>query len=552
MSLKPYSWDLEVDLACVGSGLGGMTAALVAHDLGKRTVVLEKAPKLGGVSAYSGGQVWLPNNHKMAEEGFADSYEDGRKYLDFLAAGYNDPHMLDKMLEAAPLALKYLEKEAGVKWRRIRGFPDYYYPHVPGTCAEGRYLEVEMFNGPDLGEWQEKTFISQMFPGGMTHVEMFDWGGITACLKWDFEKIAENIAADLRGFGSGMMAYLVKAAMIDRGIPAYVDTPVCELVAEDGVVIGVRAEQEGREFFVHTHNGVVLGIGGYDYNEELARYYEHLPEWKSMCMPQVEGDNVMLGGEVGAAIAAVPPHNLGTLFGYRIPGEEHPDGTPLYRWSVEGGCPHSIWVNRAGRRFCDETFYKEFQPRVKIWDGLSQEYSNYPPFLVFDQNFCERYPVGTFMPGDDIPEELAAKADNPRELAEKLGIDADHFEDTIERYNKLCGEGVDADFGRGRYPCPVTFFGDKSYRNPTMGPLNKPPYRGIPLVPVSFGVNAGGLKTNVHGQVVHVRGEAIRGLYSVGNSAAALDTGAGYQSGLANMRGIAWGYIAAHHAIEGE
>jgi len=549
MCSKPKSWDVEVDLVCIGSGLGGITAAILSHDLGKRAVVLEKAPKLGGVSAYSGGQVWLPANHKMRQEGLSDSYEAGRRYLDFLGAGFNCTELLDRMLDAAPKALKYLEDRAGVKWRCIKGFPDYYYPYAAGTCAEGRYLEVEMFRGADLGEWQHKTYISQIFPGGMTHREMFEWGGLSGCMKWDFEKIAVNIDADLRGFGSGLMGYLVKAAMIDRKIPAYVDTPARELITEDGVVIGVRAERQGKDLFVRGHRGVVLAIGGYDYNNELARFYEHLPEWRSMCQPQVAGDNIMLGGEIGAAIAAVPPHNLGTLLGYHIPGEEHPDGTPLFRWSIEGGGPHAIWVNRAGKRFCDETFYREYQPRVKTWDGLSQDYPNYPPFLIFDQNFCNNYPVGTFMPGEDIPETLAAKADTPRELAEKLGIAADHFEATIERYNKLCESGVDEDFGRGNYPCPATFFGDKTRKNPAMGPLNKPPYRGIPLVPVSFGVNSAGLKTDVNARVVHVRGHGIKGLYAVGNSAAALDTGAGYQSGLANMRGIAWGYIAANHAV---
>jgi len=269
-----------------------------------------------------------------------------------------------------------------------------------------------------------------------------------------------------------------------------------------------------------------------------------------MCQPSVEGDNFILGGDVGAAIAVLPPHNLGTLMGYHIPGEEHPSGEPLYRWSNEAGCPHALWVNRAGKRFCDETWYRDWQPRVKIWDGLSQGYSNYPPFLIFDQNFCERYPVGTYMPGDDIPETLATKADTPRKLAEKLGIDADQFVATIERYNRFCEEGADRDFGRGKYPLPVKFLGDMTYKNPTMGPLDKPPYRAIPLLPVSFGVNAGGLKTDVNGRVMHIRGHAIKGLYAAGNSAAALDTGAGYQSGLANMRGIAWGYIAAHHAVK--
>ncbi len=57
---KLSKWDLTVDVVAVGSGLGGMTAAIVAHDAGKKALVLEKAPKLGGVSAYSGGEVFLP------------------------------------------------------------------------------------------------------------------------------------------------------------------------------------------------------------------------------------------------------------------------------------------------------------------------------------------------------------------------------------------------------------------------------------------------------------------------------------------------------------
>ena len=87
MTNKPKNWDLEVDLIAVGSGCGSMTAAIVAHDLGKKVVVLEKAPNLGGVSAYSGGEVFLPNNHKMKEAGIPDSYEEGRRYLDFLTGG---------------------------------------------------------------------------------------------------------------------------------------------------------------------------------------------------------------------------------------------------------------------------------------------------------------------------------------------------------------------------------------------------------------------------------------------------------------------------------
>ena len=68
------------------------------------------------------------------------------------------------------------------------------------------------------------------------------------------------------------------------------------------------------------------------------------------------------------------------------------------------------------------------------------------------------------------------------------------------------------------------------------------------LVPVSVGVNSHGLATNTNAQVLHLRGPAIPGLYAVGNSAALLDIGGGYQSGSSNMRAIVWGYIAGQHA----
>ncbi len=553
MNTKPNNWDLEVDLVAVGSGLGAISSAITAHDLGSKTVVLEKAPKLGGVSAYSGGQCFLHNNHKMKEAGVPDSDEAGREYMNFLSCGegFHTPEMLDKMLSTAPEVFEYFDKKAGVKFMYIKDFPDYYYPHGPGTVKEGRYLEVELFDGNTLGEWQDKTYLSPIMLSGATCEDFVKWGGTCGILKWDFQQIAENTGKDLRGFGPGMMAYFIKAAMVDRGIPAYVNTPVRELIVENNAVIGVRAEKDGKDFFIRANKGVMLAIGGYDYNEELARYYEDLPEWKSMCQPFVHGDNIIMGGEIGAAIASVPPGNLGLFFGFNIPGEEH-DNAPLYRALNMGGCPHAVWVNKEGNRFCDEAFYKDYQPRTRTWDGLNNILPNYPPYFIFDENYREKYSVGSYMPGDDIPDTVAVEADTLKELAEKLGINGDNLEASIERFNTFCEDGVDKDFGRGEYHWGHKMSGDYSFKNPNMGPLNKAPYYGMKLVPVNCGINAGGLKTNEFAQVMHVRGMPIKGLYAAGNSAAALDTGAGYQSGVANTRGLVWGYIAANHAIKGE
>jgi 3-oxosteroid 1-dehydrogenase len=537
------TWDLEVDVIAVGSGLGALTAAIAAHDEGARVVVLEKAPKLGGVCAYSGGEVFVCCNHKMAEAGQPDAPAEAMRYLDFLAGGYADRELQRVLFETGPVVARYLEERAGVRWKIIADFPDYHYPHAPGTVAAGRYLEVELFDGAQLGPWQKRTYLSPHMPPGITHDELFAWGGLATITQWDFALMGKRVGTDQRGMGPGMMAYLVKAALLDRGIPAHLDCAVRELISEGGRVVGVRTDT----MRVRAHRGVVLAIGGYDWNGKLARQHEQLPEWHSMCQPSVEGDNVVLGGDVGAALARVPSHNLGMFFGYRIPGEEH-DGKPLYRASWEGGYPHAIWVNRAGRRFGDESFYRDYLPKCRAWDGLAQDHPNYPPFLIFDQQYRDKYAFATYMPGMEVPEEVLARAATPRELAGQLGIDPDGLEATLARFNAHAAEARDPDFGRGSYPWAAVMTGDKRRPNPNLGPLDQPPYYGVRLAPVGVGVNAVGLETDAFARVRHVRGHAILGLYACGNSAAALDTGAGYQSGLSNLRGMTWGFIAGRHA----
>ncbi|MFQ5513958.1 MAG: FAD-binding protein [Myxococcota bacterium] len=541
-------WDLEVDVVAVGSGLGGLCAAIVAHDRGLEVAVLEKAPKLGGLCGYGGGEVFVPNNHKMAELGIPDSDESGRRYLEFLSGGFAEPELRERLLGTMHEAVRYYEREAGVRWIAIRGLPDYYYPKAPGAHAGGRYLSVELFDGAQLGEWQKRSFLTPHVPLGVLHEELYAWGGLARVAEWDYELIAERIRRDQRSFGPGMMGYFIKAAMIDRGIPAYVETPVRELISDDGTVVGVRAEREGADFFVRSRRGVVLAIGGYDHNPQMAREFEAMPEWHSAAPPYFHGDNLVLGGEVGAAVAAVPPTNLAMFFGYHIPGEES-EGAPLYRSSWECGCPHAIWVNREGRRFCDEAFYKDYQPRVRRWDGRTQGMPNFPPFLIFDQNYRERYPLGSFMPGMELPAELVVQAGTLRELAESLGIDPDGLERTVERYNRHAEKGEDPEFDSGGYAWSVRLTGDDRYPNPCVGPLNKPPFYGLRLVPVGVGICSHGLRTNTHAQVMHLRGHPIPGLFAVGNSAALLDLGAGYQSGTSNMRAITWGYIAGQHLV---
>ncbi len=63
----------EYDIVVVGSGAGGMTAALTAAHKGLSVVILEKAAHFGGSTARSGGGVWIPNNEALIAAGVEDT-----------------------------------------------------------------------------------------------------------------------------------------------------------------------------------------------------------------------------------------------------------------------------------------------------------------------------------------------------------------------------------------------------------------------------------------------------------------------------------------------
>ncbi|MCM3373404.1 FAD-dependent oxidoreductase, partial [Bacillus velezensis] len=74
---RQYAFDVVV----VGSGAGALLAACRAADHGLSVVVIEKTARYGGTSAVSGGGIWVPCNHHIAELGATDSRDAARRYL---------------------------------------------------------------------------------------------------------------------------------------------------------------------------------------------------------------------------------------------------------------------------------------------------------------------------------------------------------------------------------------------------------------------------------------------------------------------------------------
>jgi 3-oxosteroid 1-dehydrogenase len=543
----PAAWDLEADLVSVGSGGGGLAAAIAAHDHGLSALVLERCEEVGGVTAYSMGEVWIPGNHLELALGIEDSAESGFRYIKSLSMGFaNDQAILNQALHG-PAALKFFEDAIGLKMQVIRDFPDYYYPHNNDGVSEGRYLEVAPFPAETLGEWQHKTRLTPHLPAGLTHYDIFHGGGLANMLGWDYELLAERIGKDERCLGPGLAAYFVKG-VLDRGIAMHTGTSAEALIGDGSRIVGVRAVRDGRDLFVKANRGVVIAVSGYERNHDLARTLSNVLDPVSMVMGTVDGAHLRLAGPIGGRIARVPdPASLGI----HMPGEEHDNGAPLWRGALPFlGLPHTIVVNRLGKRFANEAFYRSVYYGIEVIDGATQSYPNYPCWAVFDSQARAKYPFGAAMPGAELPEGLGVKASSLDDLAGRIGVDAKGLATTVEAFNRHAEAGEDPEFKRGTFPWGMAMCGDLNHKpNPNLGPVSEAPFYAVELKRMGGGgIGGAGLLADHHCRVMGWDDAPIDGLYVAGNSMARLDTGAVMQSGISNARGMTHGYLAARHA----
>jgi len=318
---------------------------------------------------------------------------------------------------------------------------------------------------------------------------------------------------------------------------------VLELVTDEGRVVGVFGEQDGRATQLGA-GAVILASGGFEWNPRLTNAYIPGRLTHPNSPPFNEGDALLMAMAVGADL-----DNMTEAWWFpslEIPGHLY-DGRTLAQLSfAERHAPHSIIVNRRGQRFVNEASnYNDMPKAFQAFDVNDFDYPNLPAWAIVDAQYRERYTLATLPAGSPDPDWLD-RAGTLETLAEQVGIDPEGLAQGVARFNHLCDKGRDDDFHRGRSAYDQ-FMGDDQAPHRTLGRIEKPPFYAVRIHPGAMGTK-GGPRTTVHGEVIDVRGATVPGLYGAGNAVAAISGPANWGGGGTLGPAVVDGWMAGRHA----
>ena len=555
----------QYDVIVVGSGAGAMTSAIFAADQGNSVLIVEKSDKYGGTSAISGGGIWIPNNDEFKALGGNDSYDSALTYIKASSQGSVEESRIRAYLDNAPKMIRELQANSRVKYAVADKYPDY-YPHLEGSLPGGRTMDPELFDTTGLGDemdHQQPASGNTLLMGKMAWTArqahkavakergwMLMIIGLMLRYKLDFKARKKGRRDSRAGLGASLSASL-RHSLIDRNIPLWRNTAFTDFVMDGDRVTGIKVTKDGQEIELSAKHGVIMGSGGFEQNQQLREKYLPAPSQQRWSATPA-GCNTGAGLEAGLKIGAATDLLDWCWWAPTLNVPKEPSARGLF---AERAFPGAIVVDGLGKRF-----FNEAAPYLEFGDAMYKNNEatggkSVPAWVVFDSHFRFEYAMGPLMPGKIMPDSRAPKAwrddvyfkaDTLDELAGLIDVDAKGLAETTEKMNRYAETGIDEDFQRGGNVFD-RYYGDSHVKpNPCLAPIKKGPFYAMKINPGDIGTK-GGLLTNDSAQVVTPSGEAIEGLYAIGNcSSSVMGTsypGAGSTIGPA----MTFGYVAANH-----
>ncbi len=298
-------WHQTTDLLIVGSGAGGVSAAIEARRGGLEALMLEKFQVPGGSSSISGGVCYLGGGTPLQKAlGFDDSVEAMTTYMLAASGPYASTDKIQLYCEGS---LEHFD------WLLANGV---HYAQKFSAEKEISIPDGSLYYCGSEKAWPYRE-LAKPAPRGHVPPSQHLTGG---------RELMRALLASAEQLG----AQLLLNASAERLI-----------VESDGRIAGAAVTLDGKTAHIRARRGVVLAAGGFIHNAAMVRQYA--PELAECSTPWGRAGDLGIGIRMGISVGGA---TLRMHHGFVI--------TPMYP-------PESILkgvaVNAQGQRFTAEDGY---------------------------------------------------------------------------------------------------------------------------------------------------------------------------------------------------
>ncbi|MEF9842005.1 MAG: FAD-dependent oxidoreductase [Raoultibacter sp.] len=533
----PAIWDAESDVVIVGSGGGGMAAAIRLATAGFSVTLLERNSTTGGNSRYAGHFVNF-GGHKMSDavQWAWPVYPYNPavivEYLNDIFQMSGDTALLYQLAVEGPKWIDWMHDELKFNWVSSNAEPSGMRAiHIDGSITKNNAIEIN----------------NQLFK--------------------DLTKIAQ-----------------------DKGVDIRLDSPAAALVQDADRIAGIKViSTDGAETYYHGKKAVILTAGGFEMNRALLKKYAPLAAQglaNVATPPNGTGECTRMALGVGAdmcGVDSVAAYDGGVEWSEYADDDiwmhahVNKDGNQAVRqpWLAIDKTGHRIpYLSTSGTDYpyattgswapfglCDQATIQMACPGGRAYVCFDSKFDELVSKNYFKQSVCR---PGKVVPADDplidrVPEyqrdwhtgfeQMVAagaikKYDTLEEVEQALGLHKGLLTDEVKKWNDACKQGKD-------------YVDVYQYDPAWLIPIDTPPYYGAKLGGNAWCTKVG-VRVNPQMQVINTDGQVIPGLYAgfhtAGGSNGELSVAGKPFNGMFGCVGLSFigGYIAAGSLINGK